>query len=325
MMVQPLPGVVDTRPEDPARTLDASDAGDAIAALLDGFSVETTAGEAERIGRYADFLRPHAPVYIAHPAGTDFGLVVAIARKLRDEGLEPVPHFVARSISGRDELETNIARATSEAGVEDVLVIAGGLSRPVGDYASSMELLETGLFDRYGIRRIGLAGHPEGNRDIGARRLRRAILDKSAFADRTDAKLRLVTQFGFDTAAIIAWDKRIRANGNRLPIHIGVAGLATAKTLIRYARFCGVGPSLRAFSRNASGLLKLTTVSAPDALLAALARHKATDPECGIERVHFFPFGGIPRTAAWAYAAADGRVVMRPGGGGFDVGRAVPA
>lgn len=322
MMVQPEPGVFDDLPDISALTVDA---GATIAALLDGFSVETTSGEAERIGRYSDFLRPGTPVYIAHPAGTDFGLVVEVARKLRREGLDPVPHLAARSISGWDELETNIARATGEAGVEDILVIAGGLSRPVGDYSSAMELLETGLFDRYGIRRIGLAGHPEGNRDIGARRLHQAILDKNAFAERTDANLRLVTQFGFDPAAIIDWDERIRADGNRLPIHIGVAGLATAKTLIRYARFCGVGPSLRAFSRNAAGLAKLTTVSAPDALLAALARYRARDPECGIERVHFFPFGGIPRTSAWAYAAADGRVVMRAGGEGFEVERAVVA
>lgn len=322
MMVQPNPVVIDALPDIAAP---ADDAGAGIAALLNGFSVETTSGEAERIGRYSDFLRPRTSVYIAHPAGTDFGQVVEVARKLREEGLDPVPHFAAHSISGRDELETNIARATSEAGVEDVLVIAGGLSRSVGDYSSSMDLLETGLFDRYGIRRIGLAGHPEGNRDIGAHCLRQAILDKNAFVEHTDAKLRLVTQFGFDPAAIIAWDTHIRADGNRLPIHIGVAGLATAKTLIRYARFCGVGPSLRAFSRNAAGLAKLTTVSAPDALLAALARYKATDPECGIERVHFFPFGGIPRTSAWAYAAADGRVVMRHNREGFEVERAVPA
>jgi methylenetetrahydrofolate reductase (NADPH) len=96
-----------------------------------------------------------------------------------------------------------------------------------------------------------------------------------------------------------------------------------AKTLIRYARFCGVGPSLRAFSRNAGGLAELTTVSAPDALLAALARYKARDPASGIERVHFFLFGGIPRTSAWAYAPADGCVVIRAGGEGFEVERAV--
>ncbi len=80
MMVQPDQGVIDSLPD----IAGAAD-GDAatIAALLDGFSVETTSGEAERIGRYSDFLRPRTPVYIAHPAGTDFGLVVDVARKLR--------------------------------------------------------------------------------------------------------------------------------------------------------------------------------------------------------------------------------------------------
>jgi methylenetetrahydrofolate reductase (NADPH) len=136
MMVESEPGVFDDLPDITALT---ADAGATIATLLGSFAVETTSGEAERIGRYPDFLRPGTPVYITHPAGTDFGLVVEVARKLRREGLDPVPHLAARSIFGRDELETNIARATGAAGVEDILVIASGLSRLVGDYSSAME------------------------------------------------------------------------------------------------------------------------------------------------------------------------------------------
>lgn len=290
-----------------------------LSALLDDFSVETTPGAAAKLASHADHLRAGTRVYIAHVAGGDYGSVVEVARRLRAEGMTPVPHIPARSIASRDELDLWLARLSGEAGVEDVLAIAGGLSRPFGPFADSMAVLETGLLDRHGIRRIGLAGHPEGTRDIAEPALREALARKNAFRDRTDADLWLVTQFCFNAEAIIAWDKRIRAQGNRLPVHIGIAGLASLKTLVRYARLCGVGPSMRALTRNASNVARLATEAAPDGVLAALARYKATDPDCGIERAHFFPFGGIPRTAAWAYAAAAGRTVFRPDGQGFQV------
>ena len=49
-----------------------------------------------------------------------------------------------------------------EMGVKQVLVI-GGSREPVGDFDSSIQLLETGYFE--GMK-IGIAGHPEGSPDI---------------------------------------------------------------------------------------------------------------------------------------------------------------
>ena len=54
---------------------------------------------------------------------------------------------------------------------------------------SSMQVMETGLLDRHGIRRIGVAGHPEGSPDIPDRAVAAAIAWKNAFAERTDADL----------------------------------------------------------------------------------------------------------------------------------------
>ena len=41
---------------------------------------------------------------------------------------------------------------------------AGGVAQPVGDFSTSMQLLESGAFD--GFARLHVAGHPEGNKDI---------------------------------------------------------------------------------------------------------------------------------------------------------------
>ena len=54
----------------------------------------------------------------------------------------------------------------NEARVTDVLVIGGGLEKEAGEFASTMELLETGVFQRNGVTHMGIAGHPEGSPDF---------------------------------------------------------------------------------------------------------------------------------------------------------------
>src|SRR3546814_13859724 len=100
----------------------------------------------------------------------------------------------------------------------------------------------------------------------------------------------------------------MRAAGNRLPIHIGVPGLATIKTLINHAKACGVGPSMRFLTRQARNVAKLMTVNAPDRLLLALARYKAYHPDCGLPRVHLYPPGGLRPPAARPPPVARGHL-----------------
>ena len=60
---------------------------------------------------------------------------------------------------------------------------------------------------------------------------------------------------------------------------------------------------------NAGAASKLT-VSAPNKLIADLALYQATDPDCGIRKAHFYPLGGLRRSAKWAYAVADGHFTL---------------
>ena len=72
-----------------------------------------------------------------------------------------------------------------------------------------------------------MAGHPEGSPDITDELIKDALAWKNGFAERTGAELDIVTQFAFEAEPIIAWDRRINAEGNRLPIRFGLPGLAT--------------------------------------------------------------------------------------------------
>jgi methylenetetrahydrofolate reductase (NADPH) len=180
--------------------------------------------------------------------------------------------------------------------------------------------LRAGVFEKHGIKSISLAGHPEGSKAIGDVRLRQAIIDKNAYAKDTTAKLTLVTQFGFEPEPFIAWEKMLRAEGiNSLPIHVGVAGLASFPTLLRFAVECGAGASIRALKSRAGSLAKLATVAQPDDLVLGLARHKQEQPASLIQGAHFFPFGGVKKTAEWLNAIAAGRIELNSDASGFSV------
>jgi methylenetetrahydrofolate reductase (NADPH) len=136
--------------------------------LVADFSIEITPATATRHVALADLLRAGTRVYIAFVPGADHRSVAATAARVRKAGLVPVPHFPARSIVDRAQLDDYLRRVTAEAGVDEVLVIGGGIDLPRGAFAGTCFLLETGLFEAYGIRVIGLAGHPEGQRQLSA-------------------------------------------------------------------------------------------------------------------------------------------------------------
>ncbi|NQW09134.1 MAG: methylenetetrahydrofolate reductase [Alphaproteobacteria bacterium] len=292
---------------------------DAVRALMADFSVETTPASSAKVASFASHLTRGTTVNVTMLAGSDPLDTVAVAKRLRDEGFEPVPHVAARSITDRAALDNYLGRLKDEAGVTQVLVIAGGRDTPAGTFGSSMDLLETDLFQTHGIAKIGVAGHPEGTPDIPEAALREALLWKNRFARETGLDLYIETQFCFDVGAIMAWDKTIRGWGNQLPIHLGVPGLASLKTLLKFAQMSGIGPSIRVLTRQARNLAKLMLVQAPDRLMLDLAAYKATDPDCGIEKVHFYPFGGLAKTADWANALAEGRFTLDAKGTSIEI------
>jgi methylenetetrahydrofolate reductase (NADPH) len=229
--------------------------------------------------------------------------MVATAKRLADEGYPVMPHFPARIIKDEATLEDWIARYQGEAGVSQALLLAGGVANPHGDFDSSMQLMETGLFDKAGFTRLHVAGHPEGNRDI----------DPKGGTKQVDEALR--GNRSFPSAPMRRWPSPRNSplmprrsspgptgcrRGHHLPVHIGIAGPAKLQTLIKFAIACGVGPSLKVLQKRAMDVSKLLLPYEPTDVLADLAAHKAANPDFNITNVHFFPLGGIKTNATWA-------------------------
>lgn len=272
----------------------------AMSSFLQNFSIEVMPRTAEKIADFRAILPKGTRVYIAHIDGTPIEDMVATAKRIAGEGFEVMPHFPARIIENAATLENWIERY-ADVGVSQALLLAGGVDVPRGDFHCSMQLMETGLFDKHAFKRLHVAGHPEGNKDIdpkgGDSVVMEALRWKQNFSNRTDAKMAIATQFCFESAPVIDWANRLKAEGIDLPIHIGIAGPAKLQTMIKFALTCGVGPSLRVLQRRAKDVTKLILPFTPEEILGELAVHKAATPGFNIESVHFFPLGGINATA----------------------------
>jgi methylenetetrahydrofolate reductase (NADPH) len=275
-----------------------------VEAFLQGYSIEVMPRTAEKIPSFRDLLPLGTRVYIAHIEGTPIEDMVATAKRIAAEGYAVMPHFPARIIKDKDVLGDWIARYQGEANVTQALILAGGVTKPHGDFDSSMELLETGLFDQAGFTRLHVAGHPEGNKDIDPDgtnlNVDAALQWKQKFSERSDAEMALATQFAFEAGPIIEWANAIKAAGVDIPIHIGIAGPAKLQTLIKFAIACGVGASLKVLQKRAMDVTKLLLPYEPTDVITQLAAHKAKNPDFNISHVHFFPLGGIKTNANWA-------------------------
>ena len=275
----------------------------ALEAFLKDFSIEVMSRTAAKIESFKELLPQNTRIYIAHIEGTPIHEMVDTAKRLSQEGYNVMPHFPARIIENKKVLIDWINRYKNEAGVKDALLLAGGVNHPYGDFHSSMDLLDSGEFDKAGFTNLHVAGHPEGNMDIdqdgSTKNVDSAISWKQEFSKRTDAKMAMATQFCFESGPVIEWADRMASIGVDIPIHIGVAGPAKLQTMIKFSMACGVGASLRVLKRRAKDVTKLLLPFKPDQFLTELAEHKSLNPDFLITNVHFFPLGGIKTNANW--------------------------
>lgn len=238
-------------------------------------------------------------VYITD-VGTDTAeTLTAGAKRVKDLGYTPVPHFASRRLTTKEALEDRLKMMTGEAGVTDVLVIGGGLEKEAGEFDSTMKVLETGFFDKYGIKHMGVAGHPEGSPDFSDDVAMEALKFKQEFHNRSDIELRIVTQFGFDAENFVNWANGLSAKGVDLPVHLGVAGPAKLTTLVKFAAMCGVGNSISFLKKRMGAVLTLASGFDPDEIVNPIETAALSNEASAITQIHVFPFGGVKKSAEW--------------------------
>ena len=271
--------------------------------FISGYSIEVIPKTVAKTESFGDILPKSTRVYLAHLQDADITEMVPAAKRLNDEGFTVMPHIPARVIKNKAMLGDWLSMYQNEAGVDEALLIAGGSPKPIGDYDSSIKLIESGLFDLAGFKRLHIAGHPEGNKDIDPdgeiKNVSEALSWKQEFSKRTDAEMAIATQFCFDANVVKKWMDDIKDDGIDIPIHIGIAGPAKLQTLLKFSIECGIGSSMKILTKRAKDITKLLLPYEPTQVLRDLAEYKAKDPKFNIEQVHFFPFGGVKETSDW--------------------------
>lgn len=275
-----------------------------VAQMLRGYSIELNPSQPKVLDAAVERLDPGTEVFLAWIPGANPMDKVAPAAKLRRAGLIPVPHVGARHLESATQLEQFAARLAGEAGVDRILVVGGDRAQPAGPYGSSLEVMQTGVFQKAGITRMAVAGFPEGNPNISETALDDALAAKLEFAHNAGLELSIVTQFCFEADPIVEWLRHIRNRGIQIPVRAGLAGPAGIMTLVRYAVRCGIGNSLHVLTEHPS-FAKLLTEKGPEPIIrdlaASLLSENGAEP-AGIAGLHFYVFGGFNKTLNWINA-----------------------
>jgi len=172
---------------------------------------------------------------------------LTLSEELAGRGFRVVPHLTARQVRDKSHLQELVDRL-SAGGFEDVFIIGGDITEPVGTYDSSSALIADMVEMGNRPRRIGVAAYPEGHPLINREALMQALKAKQPFVNY------MVTQICFDPQIIGKWLGDVRANGITLPVYIGIPGILKRSKLLEISLRVGVGDSTR-FLKNHLGMV----------------------------------------------------------------------
>lgn len=274
----------------------------AAAELVADGSIEWSGGHPDQAEAVAGLLPYGMPVFV--PALPRDGMTtrLRLIACLREAGFEPVPHLAARRIPSAAALRDFLAEGVGAGGVRRVVVIGGDDQRPDGPYGDARALLESGLLGAAGIREVALAGYPEGHPSISPGELQAALLAKLAVLEQQGLGAQVVTQFSFTPSRIIEYCSVLARLAPGVPVFAGIAGPASLRQLVHYARYCGVAASLSAVRSVGLKIAQLLDHARADEQLGRLATYNAAHGASNLIGVHVYSFGGVPETAAWMRA-----------------------
>ena len=252
-------------------------------------STEITPHDEALVPALAEALPRGATVYVAHTPKSTLYDVARVAADLQARGLSASPHIVARRLESEEVLRGALSTLRA-SGVEQILLIAGDRDTPAGPYASTLDVIDSGVLSDAGSGACRFRGTP---RRPSCRRAGRALGGTTPQAGNSriarGVAVHIATQFGFDADAIFNWVQQLEAAGIRLPVHVGLAGPTSMAKLLRFAFQCGVRTSLHTAVKNPGSIGNLVGMkTTPGEMAPALVRLGAGDESSQIVRPHMF-------------------------------------
>ena len=228
---------------------------------------------------------------------------------VESKGFTPIVHLPARTMRDINHVEDFLMNIRKLTKSHDILIIGGG-GNQVGSIKSSLDILESGLLEKYNFYKINVAGHPEGSPDIKDDVLKKFLLAKQEIHDSKELDLEIVTQFFFQSDPFIKWDVFLDSIGVNLPVRVGFPGPATFKTLLNFGLMSGVGNSLNFLKKNSSKIGDLLVKTTNDKLLIELVAAGKSSKSKRPNSFHCYPFGGFEKTCHWLTAIQNGDFIV---------------
>jgi len=240
-----------------------------------------------------DVLEPGCYVAVTCSPARGVDVTLDLSEHLLARGFRVVPHIAAKMVRDHGHLQ-EIMRRLGDSGMDSIFVPGGDAPRPLGKYATALQLLrDIAEFD-HRLQHIGVAAHPEGHPAVDSESLLRELVAKQPYATY------LVTQMCFDAAALATWLRMIRASGVTMPAWIGLPGVFDRAALLTASLRIGVGASLRLL-RDRSRLIRRLLgpkIYRPDVFLREFAPRLA-EPDLGIAGFHLFCFNKVKESEDW--------------------------
>jgi methylenetetrahydrofolate reductase (NADPH) len=280
-----------------------------IAQLAREASIEITVHDIVHLEESRSVLPPGKTLFVSHLPKQQWQETEAACRRVRAAGFRPVPHVPVRLLPDAGTVDRVLGGYVDAAQVDEVLLISGDYRQALGPYTEVLQVMRSGALQRHGMRRVTVAGHPEGHPSVRAADIRRAELDKAGMAQQAGLEMTLLTQFFFEQRPFLDWVRELRSAGVQARLVGGLAGPTKLSSLIKFALRCGAGASMRVLTSRPAAFTKLLGDHGPESVLRGLAQarcEKASD----FAGVHLFCFGGFVRTCRWLQAIADGRFIL---------------
>ena len=241
----------------------------------------------------AAFLPAGSTVTVTASPAKGIEATVALCEQLQAAGFRAVPHLSARMVRDRAHL-VDLIGWLEGAGVDRAFVVGGDAKEP-GAYVDGLSLLREMAEIGHPLSEIGIPAYPQGHAFIADGPILEALHAKAAFASY------MTTQLCFDPGAIATWIAARRAEGLRLPVHVGVPGVAEPQKLLAISARIGVADTHRFLVKNVRFVTKLVRSGGfyrPDGLLEGLAPHLA-DPTADIVDLHIYTFNAVDAFESW--------------------------
>ena len=275
--------------------------------FVDDFTVELNPKVQKKITDI--YINKKNKIFVTYLPESDEKEIFSAVEFVESKGFTPIVHLPARTmrdISHVEDFLMNIRKLTKS---HDILIIGGG-GNQVGSIKSSLDILESGLLEKYNFYKIKVAGHPEGSPDIKDDVLKKFLLAKQEIHDSKKLDLEIVTQFFFQSDPFIKWDVFLDSIGVNLPVRVGFPGPATFKTLLNFGLMSGVGNSLNFLKKNSNKIGDLLVKTTNDKLLIELVAAGKLSKSKRPNSFHCYPFGGFEKTCHWLTAIQNGDFIV---------------